>query len=1066
MAYEYGVNLKLNTDEAQKSIEKVLKQLEQVEKAAGSIDVKLDTKGVSKQLSGLSGMSNSLTSGTIFSNTPKATKVLNNIGSLFTKTGTFMSKVSEIGRDVSIGMRNFQSTVSGIMGGVIGEVQSIGTRFLSLAEDYFSQALEQYQTMEQATVGFGNLFTDDDAEHISETIVKTANRMAGVSVNTMLRGVNVLAPYTEGSSDLAIGAASGLMKAMTYSGQSVTENGLKALTNLGQLASGQFRGIADIRELYRQVPAIDKLLQSTTKGVELLDKKTGKLSTDQMRAFIKKYGSQAFLEVFQEIGESSAASDIYEKYGKMFSGSLQNLKDNIVAAMTTAFDDSGLAGTLTKEFVAAIEEGGFVEKLKNKLASIMSGINDFVSKNMDKLKAIGKGVLTFLQNVGIAIGEAITELAKYLGILNDDGEINLEGIKKLADDVSKFVKGIIQGFKDGLKGLGDIIKWISEHLGTDGWEKLGQVIGWILSPLGKLTTGLISLGAGIAKVLAELLITTGKGLQGGLVSKLFGGGATSSGAGSLWSAAGLFSMAGKNGTKIRTYNTQVTDALSSYALSSPIAASNTLKSAKSAVTKNLVSGLASKAFKGLAIAAVGEVVTDFASDFIGNVTGSSSAKQTAKELGDVATTGLAVGAAFNPIAGLVTAFGKSIIDCTNVINETRETEKKYANTLREQARGETRNKFIFSMLEQLKKEGIYSPYEEFSEDAFETLKEVADSISIEEYQSDPQGVMNKLYRTYLERRATTSAGSEIETWIGKKIEGTTSLSEKDLPMLQSVARKLSSLGIISNPDEENLGEDWKSWEGFLKNQKFDFNTTETLDSFSQMLNTAEEKYNEWNNHSADIKLYYDDGENVTEFGSITENDAWSQWFEKNGFTLQDGKWVTNAEIQAKVVEADSNKSAASKTHDVAVESQKNGNNLEAFSLYLLEGVQRIFMPWEWGRANGGFVKPIYRAGGGGLDKGIDTVPAMLSPGEFVMKRSAVSKAGLGVMEALNRGDFGYAARSLGARFSNSWDNSRSYTRTVNNNQRTITNNIGIVNRSVGGALNSSYSLANRMAASF
>ena len=40
---------------------------------------------------------------------------------------------------------------------------------------------------------------------------------------------------------------------------------------------------------------------------------------------------------------------------------------------------------------------------------------------------------------------------------------------------------------------------------------------------------------------------------------------------------------------------------------------------------------------------------------------------------------------------------------------------------------------------------------------------------------------------------------------------------------------------------------------------------------------------------------------------------------------------------------------------------------------------------------------------GGMARGTDTVPAMLTPGEFVMKKSAVDKYGVGFMRSLNNG---------------------------------------------------------------
>ena len=95
--------------------------------------------------------------------------------------------------------------------------------------------------------------------------------------------------------------------------------------------------------------------------------------------------------------------------------------------------------------------------------------------------------------------------------------------------------------------------------------------------------------------------------------------------------------------------------------------------------------------------------------------------------------------------------------------------------------------------------------------------------------------------------------------------------------------------------------------------------------------------------------------------------------------------------------------------------------------------------------------------------GVDTVPAMLSPGEFVMKPSVVRKAGLGVMHALNRGDLGAAARSLAQNVSNrTWNRNN----TSNINSRTTnynTNNFHIMNRNTSARMNSYYSLANRLA---
>lgn len=112
-------------------------------------------------------------------------------------------------------------------------------------------------------------------------------------------------------------------------------------------------------------------------------------------------------------------------------------------------------------------------------------------------------------------------------------------------------------------------------------------------------------------------------------------------------------------------------------------------------------------------------------------------------------------------------------------------------------------------------------------------------------------------------------------------------------------------------------------------------------------------------------------------------------------------------------------------------------------------------------ASGGIVTPIYRAGGG-VGRGVDIVPAYLQPGEFVQRQSAVQKAGLSVMNALNNGDLGQAYRLIGAKLSNTWDHSR----TVNNrsdNRRFQSNNFFIRNTTNAGRAGTRSSIANHIA---
>jgi hypothetical protein len=55
-------------------------------------------------------------------------------------------------------------------------------------------------------------------------------------------------------------------------------------------------------------------------------------------------------------------------------------------------------------------------------------------------------------------------------------------------------------------------------------------------------------------------------------------------------------------------------------------------------------------------------------------------------------------------------------------------------------------------------------------------------------------------------------------------------------------------------------------------------------------------------------------------------------------------------------------------------------------------------------AAGGMVKPKYFAVGGKA-RGTDVVPAMLTPGEFVMSKYAVDSYGTNKMKAMNNGSY-------------------------------------------------------------
>lgn len=92
-------------------------------------------------------------------------------------------------------------------------------------------------------------------------------------------------------------------------------------------------------------------------------------------------------------------------------------------------------------------------------------------------------------------------------------------------------------------------------------------------------------------------------------------------------------------------------------------------------------------------------------------------------------------------------------------------------------------------------------------------------------------------------------------------------------------------------------------------------------------------------------------------------------------------------------------------------------------------------------ANGG---PVYLKRGGQpivmKPSGTDTVPAMLTPGEYVMKRSAVKNAGQSFMDKVNNMDLKGAFKELSTRYGSHVGSVVNKSVTINNNDNRVTNN--------------------------
>lgn len=96
-------------------------------------------------------------------------------------------------------------------------------------------------------------------------------------------------------------------------------------------------------------------------------------------------------------------------------------------------------------------------------------------------------------------------------------------------------------------------------------------------------------------------------------------------------------------------------------------------------------------------------------------------------------------------------------------------------------------------------------------------------------------------------------------------------------------------------------------------------------------------------------------------------------------------------------------------------------------------------------STGGFVGPVYRSGGGSIwkSRGTDTVPAMLTEGEYVLRKQAVNSLGLGLVQKLNH---------EGARALQNLSGRTIITNVYNNNNAKINQNIDNKSQYLNGML--------------
>lgn len=976
----------------------------------------------------------------------------NLVGNGLVSVGGALTNIGRLGYNVTNSLREVQNTASRFVSSMLNYAERVGSQLLSYAENIASSALEQYKTLETAEIGFGNFFSGDPKEFVKE-LRKHAEDMPGVGAQDLVQGVQYVAPQAGGNSSLALAGAEGVMKAILYSGNSPSQWGANALQNIQQIASGAFT-YQDIKQMLRAMPTITKLLAETERGRELLD--NGAITTDKMKAYVKKYGESALLELFAEIGQNSSAADIYNKYAETFAGVTEHAAEVMKNAWNDAMEKNDVYKTIQK-FITRVSDSGVLGKVFDKIGEVVGNVFDWLQRNETRITTLLKDAMGFLKEIGNAVGEVVSDLAKSLGILNGDGTLNNSGLRKVLRQVTDFVKGIIKGFGDGMKYLGNIIKWVAEHLGTDGWERLGHILGLIASPLGKVVLMFGSLFSAIMQVSGNMMTLFGGSLKNGGL------------AGTAFSAAGKAYSTATAGAEVGAFATK-------------------MKGATAALTTFI-----GKTMKAVAVGGIIWSVTQAAGELVKalGIFGdkSETVSNIVKRVGETVSftvAGAMIGGVAGGVIGCLLALGKAAVDAANDLHEV---DKQHATELRNKADQQVYD----TIMQMLANKGVN--IDTNSEEGFYAAEKLKQAIQASNGKYDYQ----KLADTFADALNFKQTAEGLVKLTGteefKNAGGTALDLDKDTAKRDEIAGMVKWYRLLGdsydyNVSNERVVKDYLESGGYstitdkqydmLMQGKDDIETemSKNTTKLSANIDSTDENTKALQGLKGAVETVNStiDGLNLNSpLGSLgnlfnggydtIQDAATGTQIDGNAVSKNDIKKFLEEKAIAKANEGDKETAAQLLIDRHFADDINNTELIMRLSKKYAWFVEEFKKYLEQHKAMGGLIEPIFRASGG-LSRGVDTVPAMLTPGEFVVKRSAVSKAGLGVLNAINHGDLGAAARSIGSRLTNSWNNSRSYASTVNNNQKTVTNNVTVNNRTRGGSLNSYWSLANRMAASF
>lgn len=949
----------------------------------------------------------------------QATSEAKNFTDQFVKAGRQIQStgrtIKNLGQNITTFSNTGLSMIKSIATGALRTMTVMGFASHNLMSD----AVDDIKTLEYAQVGLQNQFAKKeegfDVTAYIEKIRETARTTMGVSAGDLADYLNQVAPVATDSQQ-AYDVTMGLLKAITYSGgDASTELGYVVRNIRDVLAKGKAYQM-DINQFNRAIPGFTNILSEM--GLSQFLDDSGQLeitkdNVDQLMNALAMFNSP-----------NSPVYGILEQMNNSLGGLLEESKETIQQSVANAITNSGLLD-VWKNLLRNDSIQRFISDLVNGVAG---GIASFFS-NIEVDEVLNTFFDT-MRDIGKYLRDSIVPALKdMLGL--EEGASLTELINSIIMHLGEFVKGLISGAK--------VVAWVVGRA-----REAFQWFSGILSRFGIQTEGLatalgfaITAGSAVGRILnlfGSSLIGVGKQVVnfGKNLYQIFKGG----------EATGVMGIAQKGANKIADLINMVTGG--------DTTGGKVLGGAGIAAVGHLASGPLSELSKVLT-----KDVFKWKSEAQNYV------QSVAKNATDLSSTFLGVTLAAGPVAGAATTLVEALFKVGKAANSLHDTVMEGERKIKEASLSSYQN-FVYNIAqESLRSSGLFQFEDDNSEDALSYAMDVAKNIRDT---TDPFSAAQQIIDAYMDKYSKNLAADKFASYLAaitdqessSYIEGLTAIttdfanSERGTEMLKTLYDTFFSLGMLPQgaATEDYTGQEYLN---LFNRLNWNIGNQEQLQAMYDYVTNINKSIDETREKASNIELRFGDENLAEEFDDIMRE----MNFRKNS----EGNWVLKSEIEMGISQAEDQ---LKNIIDSMNEKLKNSPiNIPVVPKSALDASDSLKNPL-WGTfSKGGKVTPIYRAGGGNTPSmGVDTVPAMLAPGEFVQKASAVKLAGLGVMEALNHGDLRMAYGLLGAKLNNYTTNS---SKTNNINSTRQSNNFFINNFGASGRANTYNGIRNRMA---